>query len=424
MGILDIFKPLNRRSGEGVTPGQAGGGASVQLPAALLRGSTKMTYNDLSSPTLAMKISTVYRCIDILAKSVASIPLEAKIKVGSGAGSYFVYDENNPANYLLSVRPNSRQTAFEFMQSIVVQMVTRGNAYIYPVRSSGVVRSFILLTPGSVSYDALQNIYVIADAYNKINGIYGADDIIHVKNLSLDGGMTGVSTISYAAKVLAISANADEEQNDIFSKGGVLHGFITGDGSLGIGVAGEAQLKTISDRIESQIASGKNILPLSNEMKFQQISLSSKDIELLDSKQFNVYEICRFFGVHPDKVFAQATSNYKASEMSQVAFLTDTLQPILMSVQNAFTAKLISPATFGRVSYEFNSEAILKTDLTTHADYISKTIATGTRTVNYWRRKHGEAPVQWGDEVLVSANLVPLDSEKLWGKEDTTEEKV
>lgn len=418
MGVLDNIRQIFTRSA--ALPAVAALPTAKKKPQ--IYATHKETYDALSSPGMAMKISAVYRCIDILSKSVASIPLEAKIKIAAPGGGYFVYDENNPVNYLLSVKPNNRQTAFEFMQSIIVQMMTRGNAYVYPQRVGGTIRNFILLIPGSVSYDALNNRYTIADTYNGVSGVYGAEDIIHIKNLSLDGGMTGVSTITYAAKVLAISANADEEQNDTFKRGGSVRGFVSGNagGLVGLGTPGDDQVDDVAEKVEKQMASGRDIFGLTGEMKFNQISLSAADIQLLESKQFNVFEICRFFGVHPDKVFAQQTGNYKASEMSQVAFLTDTLQPILLSIQNAFAAKLISPATYGKITFEFNPESILKTDLTTHADYMAKTIAAGVRTVNYWRRKCGEAPVQWGDEVLVSANLVPLDSEKLWGAEGDT----
>lgn len=58
----------------------------------------------------------------------------------------------------------------------------------------------------------------------------------------------------------------------------------------------------------------------------------------------------------------------------------------------------------------------MQTDLTTQATYMEKTIAAGARSVNDWRRKLGQKPVPGGDEPLVSANLVPLNSPKLRGE--------
>ena len=166
----------------------------------------------------------------------------------------------------------------------------------------------------------------------------------------------------------------------------------------------------MADNIEKQLASGKKIFNLPGEMSFNQISLSPSDIQLLETKTFNVLDICRFFGVHPDKVFAMQTANYKASEMSQVAFLTDTLQPVLTQIENELQIKLIPRELAMDYKIDFDIEPLLQTDLLTQADYINKTIQSGLRTVNHWRKKFGQAPVDNGDQVLVSANLKALDA--------------
>lgn len=79
-------------------------------------------------PETAMKLATYYRCVSILSGSIASLPMQLKRK----KNGVFMVDEENPLNYLLSVRPNSRQTASEMIRNAVIQMVNAGNAYIYP----------------------------------------------------------------------------------------------------------------------------------------------------------------------------------------------------------------------------------------------------------------------------------------------------
>ena len=83
--------------------------------------------------------------------------------------------------------------------------------------------------------------------------------------------------------------------------------FVSGKNStLGFGTIQDTQLQGVADNIEKQLASGKKIFNLPGEMSFNQISLSPSDIQLLETKTFNVLDICRFFGVHPDKVFCSA----------------------------------------------------------------------------------------------------------------------
>ena len=403
MGIFaDIRKAIQRRSIQGSTD------TPVMSGSAGIRGG--MDY--VNSAELAMRIAAAYRCIDILSKGIAQLPLEVK----RNRGGYFKADASDPLNYLLSVRPNPRHTAFELMRNAVIQAVTRGNAYIYPEFGPDGWERLVLLSPGSCSYIAMEDRYVVSDMINRISGVFSPDDIIHIRNISLDGGYTGVSTISYAARVLAISANADADNIETFRSGGLVRGFVSGSsGAVGFGAVQDTQLDSVADKIEKQLGSGKNIFSLPGEMKFSQISLSPADIELLSTKQFNVLEICRFFGVPPDKVFAQQSTNYKASEMSQVAFLTDTLQPYLRQIELEFQTKLIPRDLYGEYRIDFNIDSLMQTDLTTQAAYMEKTISTGARTVNYWRMRMGEEPVEGGDEPMLSANLVPLHSEKLWG---------
>jgi HK97 family phage portal protein len=132
-----------------------------------------------------------------------------------------------------------------------------------------------------------------------------------------------------------------------------MKGIISNDGSAikGFGEYQEGQLKSISEQFENQLHTGRDIISLPGAAKFNTISISQKDMELLESKKFGVLEICRFFGVHPDKVFAGESSNYKASEMSQVSFLTDTLAPILKKIETEFMAKMVP--RFDMLNYKF-----------------------------------------------------------------------
>lgn len=372
--------------------------------------------SEVSSKELALRIATVYRCVDILSRGVAQLPLTIRRNMGG----YFVEDTEDifGLSYLLKWRPNERLSAFEFKRSLVAQVVLQGNAYVIPEMGGKSYRRMVLLAPNTCTYEPLKNVYVVNDVWNRVFGTFQASEVIHIKNLGTDGGFTGVSTLQYAAKVLAISANADDQNVETFRSHGLVRGFVSGKQgqTLGFGAVQDSQLQSVVDRIESQINTGKDIFSLPGEMTFSQLSLSPKDIELLSTKQFNVLEICRFFGVHPDKVFAQQSTNYKASEMSQVSFLTDTLQPYLMQIECEMQIKLIPRSLINDWLIDFDIEPLMQTDLATQADYMTKTLATGARTVNEWRKKLGHGPVSGGDDALVSANLVPLNSAKLRGE--------
>ncbi|MDL2230550.1 phage portal protein [Alistipes sp. OttesenSCG-928-L06] len=368
----------------------------------------------IQSANTAMKIAAVYRCVDILSGSIASLPLRFKEKKN---GVYQV-NEKHEISYLLSVRANSRLTSFDLIKNAVIQMVNHGNAYILPRYSIEGRTDLILLSPHATTYDVNMDQYHVNDMTNNIFDVFDSDEIIHLRNMSLDGGYTGVSTIRYANRVMNVAANADERTLESFKPGSTLKGFISGDGDAGVRGFGEMQDEQLSDvekRISKEISSGKPIFRIPGAAKFNQLSLSSTDLQLLDTRKFSVLDICRFYGVHPDKVFAGQSQNYKASEMSNQSFLSDTLQPYLRKIESEFTAKLIPRTLAHKMKIEFDVESLLLTSLEQQANYIEKTIQYGVYSPNHWRAQKGQAPMPGGDEIMMSMNVAPINSEKFRG---------
>lgn len=373
--------------------------------------------------SLAMKIATVYRCVNILSSTIASLPLQLKVK---NKDVFEVRDFGTLA-YLLGCQPNQRQTAYEMIENAVIQMKMDGNAFILPRYTLGELSSLVLLSPNTTTYDKDRNTYLVNDFTNGIFGEFDADEMIHWRNMSLDGGYTGVSTITYAAKCLNISANADSRTLDSFKPGNTMKGFISGDGDAGVRGIGEMQnqqLKEVKERVESEINSGRNIFHIPGQSKFNQISISPTDLQLLDTRKFGVLEICRFFGVHPDKVFAGQSQNYKASAMSNISFLSDTLSPTIKKIEAAFNAKLVGEAFFGKLKIEFDLEPLFQTDLEKMGSYIEKTVQNGVYTPNYWRAKKGQPAMKGGDQLFISCNVAPVDSKKIRGEEESLPPKT
>lgn len=368
------------------------------------------------SADMAMKLAAVYRCTSIVSGTVASLPLHVKKKVD---GYWQTVDTGRMA-MILGLKPNDRQTRFDLIRNAVIQILNQGNAYIYPEwRNDGELGKLILLSPNTCTYDKENNVYMVNDFTNKIFGTFDAEDMIHLRNMSTDGGYTGVSTLQYAAKVLRIASKGDDKSEEVYSPGGTRRGFITGasDYIKGVGAFQDKELGTVADRVSEEMASGKQVMNLPNGTDFKPMDLSPADTQLLENKKFGVLEICRFYGVHPDKVFAGQSANYKASEMSQVLFMSDTLQQILTQFSLEFSAKLFVSSQYGRYKIEFGIEDFYNTDLMTLASFTEKNIATGVWTINEARKKRGYAPVPGGDEAMMSANLIPVG----YKKTETTE---
>lgn len=230
----------------------------------------------------SMTVSSVASAVKLISEGVARLPLE--IERYNSAARCFVPDFSNPLYRCLSLRPNSTMTAFVLWRAAIQSVLLYGNAYIIPSRNDyGDVVSLTLLAPNTVTYDVYSRCYVVSDNINRIFKIFTADEIVHLQNISLDGGYTGCSTVAMAGYALGILRLADKNSATTLTTGGRTRGFLSGE-TQGFGGASEAQLADVAKRVEGDINSGKTVVPVPSSMKYQTFTLSPADAKVLESK--------------------------------------------------------------------------------------------------------------------------------------------
>lgn len=352
-----------------------------------------------------MQIPTVFRCVDILSGTIASLPLE--LRKNDGSGLFRLY-ENDPMHDIFRGVANERQTFYELMYNAISRRYLLGNSFILP-RWRGTKLEELVLVDG-VSYDPYKNEYYVNDPIQGIEGRFPAHEIIHIRNRSLDG-FIGDSTIRYASNTLTLSKVSDEQTLRGIHGGNKMKGFITGgEPRVGFGEIADDVVDRVAVRLENDLRLGKDIVRIPGSLDFKPFTMSPQDVELLATRKYTTYDICRFFGVHPDMVFVEVTGNYKASENVQITFLQQTLAPVLKQISSEFTAKLIPPSMRRRYRIEYDTEAMLLNDSVGRSEYYKRMIESGVLTPNEVRRKEGRASVAGGDSAFISCNVAPLVS--------------
>ena len=400
MRLLDNIRKIFTRSASSVTP-------TVASPR------TGLAY--IAPTGSAMNVATVYRCVNLLADSVANLPMQyLKLKHG-----IFVEDTDSRLHYLLNVQPCSYMSAVDFWRLVVQYLLLNGNAYIVPLYEGMEIFQLALVDPTAVMHDATNDIYTINDVNSGVSGVYSESEIIHIKNYTRDGKV-GLSTIGFARTALDITSTGDAETLNRFANGGNVRGIVSNDTSVrGFGEYQDEELAKTATDLDDRFRTGERIVSLPGQVQFNPISLSSTDMQFLETRKFSVREICRFFGVHPSFVFDDTSNNYKSAEMANVAFLSNTLNPILRKIENELRRKLIAPALCCKRKFEFDRRGLFACDLESRIRYQSQTIAAGIYTVNEWRQAENKPAVVGGDKVLVSANLKGID--ELTPQNDITE---
>lgn len=358
-----------------------------------------------------MSVAAVYRCVQLISDSVACLTLQY-MRLRDGR---FAEDENSPLHYLLTVEPQPEMNVVDFWAMAVRQMLLVGNAYIYPRYVDGVLTDLVLCRSHTVAHDALNGIYAIADPWSGVCGEFRESEIIHLYLYSHDG-RNGVSVIENARQTLGIATAGDSETAKRFLNGGNVKGIIGNDsGVKGFGKYQDSELDKAAVNLDQRFQNGEHIVALHGNTSFQQISLSSADMQFLETRKFTVKEICRFFGVNPAYVYEEGSANYNSTAMAATDFMQNTLNPVLRRIEAEFTRKLIPRSLCCKRKFQWDRKGVYSLDLSARAAYQKATIESGIYSINDWRRMENQPPVEGGDDVYISTNLARLGSAKLSG---------
>lgn len=396
MGILNNIRTVFRR-------GEPTPVAPIAAPNTASVPRTGGIYPLLLAGGNELRVGTVYRCVNLLADSVANLPIQYMRK----KGDIFVEDISSSLHYLLTVQPCPTMSAVDFWRQVVQYVLLRGNAYIVPVFDHAGMDwgRLVLVDPRCVSHDTINDTYSICDVSAGISGTFAEDEVIHLKNYTNDG-KHGISTLEFARTVLGIAYTGDQETLDRFANGGNVRGIVSNDTSVrGFGEYQDKELEKTATDLDERFRTGERIVSLPGQVAFSPISLSSTDMQFLESRKFTVRDVCRFFGVHPSFVFDDTSNNYKSAEMANVAFLSNTLNPLLRKIENELLRKLVAQSLCCKRKFQFDRRGLYACDLDSRIKYQAQTIAAGLYTVNEWRREENKPAVEGGDTVLVSANL-------------------
>lgn len=351
----------------------------------------------------AMCVATVFRCVKLLSESIANLPLQYQKR----QDDIFRAANDPRMEYLLNVQPDFALNAFDFWRQVGEEMILDGNAYILPVYNpvNLQLERLALCGRGTVSHDTINDTYDITDEENGIFGRYEESEIIHIKGLTLRSSKRGVSVLTYARQSMDIAATGDKETQNRFANGGNVRGIVSNDKSVrGFGEYQDIELSKTAESIDNRFRGGERIVGLPGQVAFSPISLSSTDMQFLESRKFTVIEICRFFSVPPSFVYADTSNNYKSVEQADVDFLSHTLNPMLRNIEIELRRKLIAPELSHKYRFKFDRSELFACDLNGMMDYRTKLLQLGA-TINEVRRMFDLPPVEGGEVALVSANL-------------------
>ena len=360
-----------------------------------------LNYNGWSTykTSQSLALSAVYRCVEVITNGVASLPVKLYRTDEKG----FKYEMHNNLSFILSKKPTGKINAFTFYKLIVKDILLQGNAYALILRNGkGEVIGLQYIQAGLVS--PIDRGDRIEYQVTGIKGFVRQEDILHFMNYT-ESGVYGISVLTHARRTLGIADYGENASENFYKSGGCTTGFLKFDGPS----SGKQREEILSawNQATGGVRNQPNGIPvLPANVNYTQLSVNPADAQLLESREFSVVEICRFFGVSPTKCFDLTHASYNNSEMAELAFLNDTLRPLLTKIEMEMETKLFKPEE--GYDIKFDVSELLRTDKKSQAEYFTKMFNLGVLSPNDIRKELDMDEIEGGDIHCAQINLTSI----------------
>lgn len=367
---------------------------------ALTYYSDALNFNNYSSfsANYAMRLSAVYRAVELISDSIAMLPIFVQFEDKDGFKTR--YNEHS-ANKLLNNQPNSIMTRYQFIKLLMIDVMLRGNAFAYIKRDEmGNAVELIYLNPNSVTINYNELTRVLNYRCSTIQGVVEPCNMIHLVKYSNDG-IHGVSILQNAKNTLALSNDTEKQAHNFFKSGCALSGILKVQGQLS-----DTQKQQIKSSWNSTY-NGENsgLAVIQGNMDYQPISINAADSQLLETRLFNISDIARFFSISPVLLGDLSKSSYSTLEQSQLQFLSQTLQPYIVMIEQEFSRKIFRPSELN-LSVNIDEKALIMTDKAALASYYVQMLQNGLMTSNEIRKELGLSSIEGGDVTVMQAQYL------------------
>lgn len=366
------------------------------------------------TPDLAMKLTTVFVCIDLLARTQASLPLATiEQMAGSDGRARRRHALENQIYSLLHDSPNPEMTAYTWRFQQMVDLLSRGTCYS-KIERNGAGRVVALwpqparyVTPRRTGANGRSGalVYEIGLPGEPVEFI-PAEQMLVVIGFTLDG-LTGLSPLGIARNGVGLAMSAEDYNAYFFRNGGLVKDILQHPGKLG--EEAEKRLRETWRSRHGVAEEARGTAILEEGMEYKVTTIPAEDVLFLDSRRFNREEIASLFHVPPVFVNEYGRATWGNGVVMDTALVKYALAPWLTAWEQALSWKLLTPAERQRYYFRHNAGGLLRGDATARSNSYGAGISRGYYSINDVRELEDMDPIDGGDVYLVPLNMTPVD---------------
>ena len=351
----------------------------------------------------ALTVTALWRAIDILSGVTAALPF----KVHREFQGRVDVANAHPVNQLLRYHDNSDMTAFSFMYSMMANAILFGAAAAEIIRDERGQPIQLRLLKGQIDIweDSEGNRYV-NDWETATRTAIPIGDCVFIPGILIQDGIRGKTIYAVFREVFGESMAMQQFGNRFYANGAFPTGVLESDKKIS-----PEGIQRLREGFSSQFGGLENVgkTPvLQDGIEYKPIQNNLRDAQFTESRRLNVGDISRITGVPPHMLGDLERATFSNIEHQNQEFITYTLNPWLVRIEQEFNKKLFVRRERGEYYTKFNIEAMLRGDMQSQAEYFLKMVQMGALSPNEVRRLTNQNPAEGGDQKYIMSNLMKL----------------
>ena len=374
-------------------------------------GGAQSLSGEVVTEETALCYSAVWNAVSLISGTIGALPLHLMQRKGD---TKRIADDRRMYG-VMHDQWNPWMTAMAGRECLMSHVLTWGNGYAEKVLNGyGEVVQLWPITPNRVRPEIQSGELVY-----KINMPTGPnvtlprERILHVPGLGFDGFM-GYSVISMARKSIGLGMAMETFGALYFGNGTHPSAVVTHPG-----VVKNPEMRKALQDVYGGLGNSHRLMLLEEGMKIEKVGIPPEDSQFLESRQFQIPEVARWFNLPPHKLKDLTRSSFSNIESEQISFVRDSILPWLVRLEQNYQMQLLTPSDRelsgrGRLYWKHIVEGLLRGDSASRAAFYGPMLDRGVFSINEVRALEDQDPIAGGDEHFVDLNKIPLSMVQEW----------
>lgn len=347
----------------------------------------------------SMRLSAVFACMRLLSEAIATMPLDTFERAGGTRRPW-----RPTPDYLRFAPPQGSR--IDYLSQVMLSLLADGNAFVATPRDElGVPLTLVVIDPCmvKVTQDELGVI-----SYGVGGQAYDEFDVLHIRGMTMPGHLRGLSPLACARETTDLGLSAQRFGANFFSNGAIPAGIVEAPGEFPRQSA--ERMAGFWDARHRGVSNAGKVGVLTGGAKFSRVTITPEESQFLGTRQFQVPDIARFFGVPPHLIADASNSTSWGSGLAEqnLAFGQFSLRPWVDRIEEAHD-RLLSTHGLAQVFVKLNMDALLRAGTKERYDAYAVALSNAFVTVNEIRALEDLPPLPGGDVPMTGQSVTAGD---------------